>query len=183
VVEWATVPILTRVLAPVGAIAMAGGLFVPYMAYDPGPSTENVQIVDFDDLSYIYVGLNVLVAALAAAVIPFVLRSYDLCGWLLITLGGLSFLSFLQYAINPVRGGEDSLFLRPGGIIGLIGALLVVAAGVVALRTWAPTRPVQTATPYRPQAPIPPPRGWYPDPAGSATERYWDGTNWSNETR
>ncbi len=28
-----------------------------------------------------------------------------------------------------------------------------------------------------------PPAGWYPDPAGSGGERYWDGGNWSQVTR
>ncbi len=28
-----------------------------------------------------------------------------------------------------------------------------------------------------------PPAGWYPDPAGSGHERYWDGANWSQVTR
>lgn len=33
-----------------------------------------------------------------------------------------------------------------------------------------------------PQAMLPP-AGWYPDPAGSGGERYWDGQTWSNATR
>ncbi len=28
-----------------------------------------------------------------------------------------------------------------------------------------------------------PPAGWYPDPAGSGDERYWDGSQWSRVTR
>jgi len=33
--------------------------------------------------------------------------------------------------------------------------------------------------------PVPsaPPTGWYPDPADPARQRYWDGTNWTAETR
>lgn len=32
-------------------------------------------------------------------------------------------------------------------------------------------------------APQQPPAGWYPDPAGSGDERYWDGVAWSQSTR
>lgn len=28
-----------------------------------------------------------------------------------------------------------------------------------------------------------PPQGWYPDPAGQAAERYWDGQSWTTATR
>lgn len=33
------------------------------------------------------------------------------------------------------------------------------------------------------QTPKQPPAGWYPDPAGSGDERYWDGGTWSQVTR
>lgn len=32
-------------------------------------------------------------------------------------------------------------------------------------------------------SPLQPPPGWYPDPAGSDGERYWDGVAWSQATR
>ncbi len=32
----------------------------------------------------------------------------------------------------------------------------------------------------RPDAPPPAAPGWYPDPAGSASHRYWDGTRWTD---
>jgi len=32
-------------------------------------------------------------------------------------------------------------------------------------------------------APHPPPPGWYPDPAGRAPFRYWDGTRWTEHTQ
>lgn len=33
------------------------------------------------------------------------------------------------------------------------------------------------------QSPTQPPAGWYPDPAGGAGERFWDGQAWSQATR
>jgi len=34
-----------------------------------------------------------------------------------------------------------------------------------------------------PATPAGPPTGWYPDPADAQRQRYWDGTNWTAETR
>ena len=147
---------LTRVLAPIGAVAMAAGLFVPYAAFDPGGgiSSDNYAVIDFDDLSYFYVGLEVLVAAIAAAAIPFVLRARVLCGSLLITLGALPFLNFISYVVNPLRGGNDasSCAARPGATIGSIGALSlsVRVSSPYSLRTLCPPPPRQRLVRNRP---------------------------------
>ena len=89
---------------------------------------------------------------------------------------------FFSYGLSPLRGGDDDIYLRPGGIVGLIGALLVVAAGVIAM-FFEEASQSGVAASYPAQQPAQPPRGWYPDPSGSAAERYWDGTTWGNETR
>ena len=102
-------------------------------------------------------------------------------GAVLITIGTLSGLSFVPYVLRPLRGGEDDLYRRPGAIIGLVGALIVIAAGVVELFASATAPAAATLT--QPVSPLQPPPGWYPDPSGSAAERYWDGTAWSNEIR
>lgn len=41
----------------------------------------------------------------------------------------------------------------------------------------SPSDPVQTSPP-----PLPPP-GWFPDPTGTSTHRYWDGQHWTEHTQ
>jgi hypothetical protein len=160
---------------------MVIALFVPYGFFDSGGVEIHTSIIDGEDLDRFYEGLAILVASIGAAVIPFVLRSNVLLGSVLITIGTLAFFSFLPYVVDPLRG-DDAVYLRPGGIIGLGGALIVVAAGVFALL--AARSDVSAPVPAtRSMSPMQPPQGWYPDPAGIATERYWNGAAWSNEVR
>lgn len=53
-----------------------------------------------------------------------------------------------------------------GGLLGLIGLIIVLC-----LKS-RPTLP-----------PTLPPAGWYPDPHGGKSSRYWDGRAWSNDLR
>lgn len=38
------------------------------------------------------------------------------------------------------------------------------------------------AATHQPPLPQGPPAGWYPDPHGQATQRWWDGTRWTEHT-
>jgi Protein of unknown function (DUF2510)/zinc-ribbon family len=62
-----------------------------------------------------------------------------------------------------------------------------------AVNEWASVGPPQSgsAEPERGQEssqittappPPPPPAGWFPDPAGTGGQRYWDGTQWTEHT-
>jgi len=85
------------------------------------------------------------------------------------------------------------LFLLLSGLFSAIP----VALGLIALRVatpesssvaspaLAPTRPtnanhgqVQEAPPQSHEG-----AGWFPDPSGQPQQRYWDGSNWTNETK
>jgi hypothetical protein len=46
----------------------------------------------------------------------------------------------------------------------------------------APSDPVNPPLPMAAPAPAPvmPPAGWYPDPAGGAARRFWDGAAWTD---
>lgn len=54
---------------------------------------------------------------------------------------------------------------------------LIVAAACCTVAAFRADRPSGSAPP----AVVP--QGWYPDPAGVASHRWWDGTRWTTETR
>lgn len=69
-------------------------------------------------------------------------------------------------AINQSKnrsGGEGFLL---GALLGIIGLIIVLCL---------PKLPAAGAS-----SPALPPPGWYPDPAGPAQQRYWDGARWSD---
>jgi hypothetical protein len=45
-----------------------------------------------------------------------------------------------------------------------------------------PTQPTPQSPPPPPPPSPQPPAGWYPDPSGQATSRWWDGSGWSDQT-
>ena len=77
------------------------------------------------------------------------------------------------------RGNDPSWivgFLRPGrgGVIGLA----YIVAERRARKEWRSALSSPAPAP-RQMTPTSPPPGWYPDPAGGPTQRYWDGSRWN----
>jgi hypothetical protein len=86
------------------------------------------------------------------------------------------------------REFRDGVVLASAGSAALIVAGCVTLHALVRVRTPRPETAVTTSAPARmtasvatpaanPGAATAPP-GWYPDPAGSAGQRYWDGSTW-----
>ena len=74
-----------------------------------------------------------------------------------------------------------------GWYLGLAGAGLIVAGASLALLPTLLARGEPTDLAFLPAEPtgLPdaPEPGWYPDPAGQARLRYWDGQGWSEQTQ
>jgi hypothetical protein len=171
VCEHRDVPAVSRLLAPIGGVLVAVGVFVPYAEVDG----EGVSVFDPDALEWTWAfalePLAVALASFAALVLRRV--SPRLLAMLLAAIGAQTALMYFGYLVLSASDGYDASF---GAEVGLAGALLILAAGAIGLRG-SPATETEGGTGHLPRS------GWYPDPTGRATERYWDGTAWAEETR
>ncbi len=84
-----------------------------------------------------------------------------------------------------VAGGFSTLAVVCAFVLSILGAPreAPAEAPAEAIPTWPP---VATAAPVEPAPTYPtnlPAAGWYPDPSGVYTQRYWDGERWTAQTR
>lgn len=150
----------------------------------------------------------VLLVVLFAAVVLAITAMASRARWprsLAAVFAGIGVGWFLVWDLNEVHGDDTGIILSiVGGLLLLGGALLSAIAASVGpssspaaspVAQGTPRMPVtpqasprsQPAAPTAPQvAPSPPvsatPADWYPDPAGQARLRYWDGTAWTDHT-
>jgi hypothetical protein len=164
------VSVASRVLSTVGAGLVALAVFVPYAEFDG----ESTSILDLDAFELTYgFAIEPLAVALAALSPLFLTRvSPRLLAMLLGAIGAQTALMFLGYLLLATQEGNDP---GAGSIVGLAGALLIFTAGALGLRAHEPVTALEASS--LPSA------GWYPDPTTAASERFWDGGAWTEETR
>ncbi len=75
---------------------------------------------------------------------------------------------------NPVADGGDDDELDPAVIVAAVGGLVLLGAAWVAARDGSRTTK-KKKVPQTPQTPA----GWYPDPHQAGSQRYWDGSAWT----
>jgi hypothetical protein len=127
---------LVRLLVLVGSGLVLAATFVPtngggiagypYSIYDPAVQRE------FE----LFAAEPVAVALLAVAAALLLLGSAPaLTAGLLLAFGAQTFILFMAYVVIATFGNPNYNSFRPGGLLGLLGALLLITAGVIALRT------------------------------------------------
>jgi hypothetical protein len=170
VCEHRGVPAVSRLLAPIGGVLVAVGVFVPYAEAEG----DGYAIFDPDQLEFTwgfaFEPLAVAIASFAPLVVHRV--SPRLLAMLLAAIGAQTALMYLGYLLLSTNEAYDPSF---GALIGIAGSALIFTAGVIGLRAPA-TEPAPDTTSL-------PPSGWYPDPTGEAAERFWDGSAWADHTR
>jgi hypothetical protein len=182
--------IVGAVIGLAGAVAVLVASFIPiyrfggdfgftYRIIDRHPQPQSI-------LAFALEPLGAIVLVLAAVVFMLALGGRREPAALVTAAGIWMLCLFAGYIAWIALDGDGSSDVRPGAVVGLLGGAAMLAGGIV---SWVSTPTTDTETafePARPEAPSPPeraPAGWYPDPAGSAGSRYWDGVQWTDAVR
>lgn len=164
-----TVPVVTRMLALIGGGLLIASLFVPLAPY--------FKIADRNGgVEWLPVPLG---SAALGIFLALLLHHRRVVGSALAAVGAESALFFVSLLLIVRQEPRAGVFL------GLVGGVVIFAGGLIAL-TQPVTAPAPLGVGYQPQHQAPPavaPSGWYPDPAGQARERFWDGAKWTDATR
>lgn len=158
--------VLGKALTIGGAALAALATFLPAYSFGDG----NITYWTFNS-RWDIVTIILLVAIVALGIVSIVrpMRGVNIA---LALSAGASAGIFLPNAAEATEGAHAALFLMAaGGVIACVGGVFVLLTEFAAVpgdaRISAPT----TAAVI--------PAGWFPDPAGGARQRYWDGGAWT----
>jgi uncharacterized protein DUF2510 len=162
---------LPGVLAIAGAILLGIGCWLPYNSQ----SGTEYEIFQHDNgySGQLYFAIEPAAVMIVAAVLGLLLLRAPMAAvWsgVLIAIGAqtaLMWVGYLGSSLTANYGGTGGPHVKAGAWVGIAGSLVIVAAGVLALRA-APTT-----------AGALPPAGWYDDPTAAGGLRYWSGSFWT----
>lgn len=160
-------------------LAVASGLLfgVPHLA--------NPEVADASGVGYLIALLTYFATGFALAVVS--VRS----GTLELAIGAHFINNFFNVVFLTVENsalGTPSLWVDSASDINAAALGSVVSAVVFIALTWrirgvGDVRPVpEPAVPVPAGMPVLPAAGWFPDPAGLAAYRWWDGSTWTHYT-
>jgi hypothetical protein len=177
---------VVRIVALAGAGAMVAAVFVPI---DKG----GAKLLDVTHGSEpfratVSAAVPAVGAAVAIAVLALVPSAGRRAAAAIAGIGGVVGLYFLFVVLSIEVPVHHIPFreLRAGAFVGLAGGLAALAAGTIGALGSEPAPAQTSAVPAASQEPSRPelaPAGWYPDPSGQASERYWDGRSWTESAR
>jgi Protein of unknown function (DUF2510) len=165
-----------------GALALAGAFLLGlgcWLPYSSQPAAGEYEIFQHGENGYsgqLYTAVEPAAVMVLAAVLGLMLLRGPLSAvWagVMIGTGGqtaLMWVGYIGFTLAANYGGGQNPHLKAGGWVGLAGALVIAAAGVVALRS-VPSSSGEL-----------PPAGWYADPTGDDRLRYWAGSFWTEHT-
>lgn len=177
-------PIIGRGIAAGGGVLTLISMFLPWFKFEDG-STNLWKATPRADIALCIIAVAVVGLAIAGMLAQ--LRILDV---LLAVLSAAAFGFTLSYAIdyNADFGGWGELVSPIGPALSLAGALLAVlltpavTSGGQAMPAPSGAPAPDDLAPPPPQA-VTPPAGWYTDPSGQASERYWSGSAWTGQIR
>lgn len=163
------------VVAVVGAVLLGVGCWLPYASQ----GDANFRIFQrHGPHNVLYYAVEPAVVVLVAAVLGVLLIRAALpvvSAGVLIAVGlqtALLWVGYLGYwlSLKSFGPGQPNPHVEAGGWIGILGALVIAAAGVMALRAALTASGALAAA------------GWYTDPHDAVRLRYWSGSRWTHHT-
>jgi hypothetical protein len=172
---------------------LIGGLFLPW--YDGAHlSLTAFELFSGFDIAWLLLGVLAFFFALLDFAVRGLLSLAGAIGLVLLGAVGLQLIDLLALGASSGIGAGQWLMLAGAFAASIVGWFFLATSRTTASEPDYATAPPPAPRPTPPPPSVPQPQvssqvtapeappGWYPDPLGQASERYWNGS-WSNETR